>query len=281
MRFGLNALLYTASFSTDSLDLIPKVAELGYDGIELPFIDLDAIDAAATRRALEAAALAATGCAVLVPGTNLVSDEPAERTAGVARLKRCVDIAAAVGAEAVAGPLYAPVGLLTGSGRTDEEWQRAIEGLRAAAEHAGDAGIALAIEPLNRFETYFVNTAADALALVEAVGHPALKVQLDTFHANIEEKDTAAAIRLLGDQLGHFHACENDRGQPGTGQVPWDAVFAALGETGYDGWVVIETFARGIRDLCAAAFIWRDIYETADGLARDGLAFLRQKAGVA
>ena len=281
MRFGLNALLYTASFSNDNLDLIPKVAEFGYDGIELPFIDLDAIDTAATRRALDAAGLGSTGCAVLVPGTSIISGDAAERQAGIARLKQCVDIAAAIGADGVAGPLYSPVGQLTGVGRTDDEWQRGIDGLRTAAEYAGDAGVALAIEPLNRFETYFINTAADALAMVNAVGHPALTVQLDTFHANIEEKDTPAAIRLLGDKLGHFHACENDRGQPGTGQVPWDAVFAALSDVGYDGWVVIETFARDILDLCAAAAIWRDIYDSADGLARDGLAFLREKAGAA
>ena len=281
MRFGLNALLYTVSFSADDLDLIARVADIGYDGIELPFIDLDSLDPAPTRRALEAAGMEATGCATLVPGANLVSGEAAERAAGLARLKRCVDIAAEMGIEAVAGPLYAPVGFLTGSGRTDDEWQRAIDGLRAAAEYAGGAGVVLAIEPLNRFETYFLNTAADALALVEAVDHPALSVQLDTFHANIEEKDTPAAIRLLGGRLGHFHACENDRGQPGTGQVPWDDVFAALSDVGYDGWVVIETFARGIRDLCAAAFIWRDIYDSADGLARDGLAFLKQKAAAA
>ncbi|MFC1805885.1 sugar phosphate isomerase/epimerase family protein [Planctomycetota bacterium] len=281
MKFGLNALLYTASFSNDELGLISRVADLGYDGIELPFIDLDVIDAAATRRALEAAGIGATGCAVLMPGTNLISDDEAERAAGVARLKRCVDIAAEIGADGVAGPLYSPVGHLTGDGRTDEEWQRGIDGLRAAAEHAGAAGVALAIEPLNRFETYFINTAADALALVEAVDHPALSVQLDTFHANIEEKDTPAAIRLLGARLGHFHACENDRGQPGTGQVPWDGVFAALDDVGYDGWVVIETFARGIRDLCKAACIWRDIYSDPEGLARDGLAFLKEKAGAA
>jgi len=281
MKFGLNALLYTAEFTNKQLDLIPKVAELGYDGIEIPFMDLDGMDAAAIGRALEAAGIGATGCAVLMPGTNLVSDDPAERQAGVARLKQCVDLAAEMGADAVAGPLYAPVGLITGRERTDDEWQRGVDGLRAAAEHAGKAGVGLAIEPLNRFETYFLNTAADGLAMVEAVGHPSLAVQLDTFHANIEEKDTPAAIRLLGSKLGHFHACENDRGQPGTGQVPWDGVFAALSDTGYDGWVVIETFARGIRDLCAAAFIWRDIYDSADGLAKDGLAFLRRSAGVA
>ena len=281
MKFGLNALLYTAEFSNDTLDLIPKTAEFGYDGIELPFFDLSTIDATATRRALEAAGIGATGCAIMLPGTSLISDDPAERKAGAERLGQCIELAAAIGADGVAGPLYAPVGQLAGRGRTDDEWSHGIEGLRAAAELAGEAGVALAIEPLNRFESYFLNTAADALALVQAVGHPSLGVQLDTFHANIEEKDTPAAIRALGPHLGHFHASENDRGTPGTGQVPWAEVFAALDQIAYDRWVVIETFARDIQDLCAAAAIWRDIYDSADGLATDGLAFLRRSAGIA
>jgi len=276
MKFGLNTLLYSAQFTADDLPLVDKVAALGYDGVEIPFIDLDSLDAAATRRALEAAGLGATACAVLVPGTSLISDEPAERAAGVERLRRCVALAAEMGAEAVAGPLYAPVGQLAGRGRTEEEWKRAVEGLRAAAEAAAEAGIFLAIEPLNRFETYFLNTAADALRLVEEVGHPALKVQVDTFHAHIEENDTAAAIRMLGDRLGHFHASESNRGTPGTGQVHWDAALGALRESGYDGWVTIESFATGIVDLCRAACIWRPIYESADQLARQGLAFLRE-----
>jgi len=276
MKFGLNTLLYAAQFTADDLPLVDKVAALGYDGIEIPFIDLDSLDAAATRRALEAAGLGATACAVLVPGTSLISDEPAERAAGVERLRRCVALAAEIGAEAVAGPLYAPVGQLAGRGRTEEEWKRAVEGLRAAAEAAAEAGIFLAIEPLNRFETYFLNTAADALRLVEEVGHPALKVQVDTFHAHIEENDTAAAIRMLGDHLGHFHASESNRGTPGTGQVHWETALGALRETGYQGWVTIESFATGIVDLCRAACIWRPIYESADQLARQGLAFLRE-----
>jgi len=280
VRFGLNALLYTVEFSNKALDLIPHVAELGFDGIELPFIVLDALDPAAIRRELQRAGIGATGCAVLVPGANLISDDAGERRAGVERLRRCVALAAEMGAEAVAGPLYAPVGQLAGRGRTPAEWQRAVEGLRAAAEAAGDAGVRLAIEPLNRFETYFLNTAADALALVQAVGHPSLKVQLDTFHAHIEEKDAAAAIRLLGPNLGHFHACENDRGTPGTGQVHWQKVLGALREIGYDGWVTMESFATGISDLCKAACIWREIYPSADAYAREGLAFLKRTLGV-
>jgi len=281
MRFGLNALLYTAEFSNETLDLIPKVAELGYDGIEIPFISLDIIDPVATRRALEKTGIGATGCAVLVPGTSLISDRESERQAGLERLKQCVGLAAEMGADTVCGPLYSPVGELAGRGRTEQEWQRAIDGLRAAAEAAGDAGVLLAVEPLNRFETYFLNTAEDALALVQAVGHPNLRVQLDTFHANIEEKDTAAAIRAVGASLGHFHASENDRGTPGTGQVHWQEAFAALRQIGYDRWVVIESFARDIAELCAAAAIWRDIYRSADELAKGGLAFLRRTVGVA
>ena len=276
MKFGLNTLLYAAQFTADDLHLVDKAAKFGYDGVEIPFIDLDSLDPVATRRALEAAGLGATACAVLVPGTSLISDDAAERGAGVERLRRCVALAAEMGAEAVVGPLYAPVGQLAGRARTEEEWKRAVEGLRAAAEAAAEAGIFLAIEPLNRFETYFLNTAADALALCQEVGHPALKVQLDTFHANIEENDTAAAIRMLGDHLGHFHASESNRGTPGTGQVHWDAALGALRESGYDGWVTIESFATGIVDLCRAACIWRPIYESADQLARQGLAFLRE-----
>lgn len=281
MRFGLNALLYTAEFTPQHLDLIPKVAETGYDGIELPFINLECLDAPAIRRALEAAGIGATACAVLVPGTSLISEDDTERQAAAQRLRQCIDLAAEMGAEAVAGPLYAPVGQQAGRRRTDAEWGRAVEGLGAAAEHAAAAGVSLAIEPINRFETYFLNTARDALALLEAVDHPSLFVQVDTFHANIEEKDTAAAIRACGSRLGHVHASENDRGTPGTGQVCWDAVFAALREVGYDGWVTIESFATDIAELCAAAAIWRDIYDSTEALAKEGLAFLRQKAGAA
>ena len=281
MRFGLNLLLYTDTFTRDHVDLVRKVADLGFDGVELPFLDLDSIDVEATRAALEASGMGATSCACMFPGTSPISDDPAERQAALGRLKRCVDLSAAVGSDAVAGPLYAPVGQLVGRPRTGDEWARAVEVLRAAAEHAAEADVLLAIEPLNRFETYFINTAADAAALVDAVGHPSLTVQFDTFHANIEEDDSPAAIRALGARLGHFHASENHRGTPGTGQVPWKECFTALREIGYDRWVTIESFASGIQDLCAAAAIWRPIYDSADGLATKGLALLKSVAAVA
>jgi len=281
VKYGLNLLVYTATFSSDQVDLVPKVAEMGYDGVEIPFNDLSVLDASATRRACEAAGLGLTSCCIMLPGTSPSSPDADERRAGVERLKQMIDITADMGGDAVAGPLYAPVSHLTGTQRTDDEWKWCVEGLAAAAEYAAGTGIVLAIEPLNRFETYVLNTAADAVRMVKEVASESLKVQIDTFHGNIEEKDTAAAICATGGWLGHFHASESDRGVPGTGQVRWGEVFAALKEIDYSGWITIESFATGIVDLCAAACIWRPIYETADKLATDGLAFLKQTAGAA
>ena len=280
-RFGLNLLVYTATFSKDRIDLIPKVADMGYDGVEVPFNDLGVLDVKATAKAREAAGVGLTSCCVMLPGTSPCSERPAERQAGAQRLRRMIDITAEMGGDAVAGPLYSPVRYLTGRGRSDDEWKWCVEGLGAAAEHARKANVLLAIEPLNRFETHVINTTADAIRLVEEVNSPHLTVQVDTFHANIEEKDTAAAIRAAGKRLGHFHASESDRGTPGTGQVRWKEAFAALKELGYSRWITIESFAQGIVDLCAAACIWRPIYDSADDLARDGLAFLKKMARTA
>jgi D-psicose/D-tagatose/L-ribulose 3-epimerase len=279
VRYGLNLLVYTAAFTKDKLDLIPKVADLGYDGVEIPFNDLSLLDAPATKQALETAGMGMTACCVMMPGENPCSPDADERARAVARLKKMVDLTGEMGGDAVAGPLYSPCGYLTGKAPTEEELKWCADGLSQAADHAEKADIPLAIEPLNRFETYVINTVDQALAMVETVGSDYLTIQVDTFHANIEEKDTAAAIRRVGKKhLGHFHASESDRGVPGTGQVAWDESFAALKDVGYDKWVTIESFAIGILDLCAAASIWRPIYESADGLAKDGLAFLKSKS---
>jgi len=281
VRYGLNLLLYTPTFPPEKVDLIKKVADMGYDGVEIPLIDLTVIDLKAVRKAKEAAGVGLTSCCVMNDGANLCSTDTKERQAGLERLKKMIDLTAEMGGEAAAGPIYAPVRHLTGKARTEDEWKWCLDAVRAAAEHAEKAKVNLAVEPLNRFETYFVNTYADATKLVKEVNHPRLKVLTDTFHGNIEEKDVAASIRACGPYVGHFHASENDRGVPGTGHVPWKECFAALKEIGYDRWVTIESFAQGMVELCAAACIWRPIYESADGLARDGLAFLKKTAAEA
>ena len=281
VRFGLNLLVYTAAFTKEKIDLIPKVAEFGFDGVEIPFNDLSLLDAAATRQALEKAGVGMTACCIMMPGENPCSPDAAERRKAVARLKQMIDITGEMGGDAVAGPLYSPCSYLTGKATTEDEWTWCAECLSAAAEHAEKARIPMAIEPLNRFETYVINTVDQAMKMVERVGSEYLTVQVDTFHANIEEKDTGTAIRAVGKHLGHFHASESDRGTPGTGQVPWEGAFAALRDVGYDKWVTIESFATGILDLCAAASIWRPLYESADGLATEGLKFLKEMARTA
>ena len=279
MKIGVNLLLWAAHMGPDAPDLIRKAGEMGFDGVEI-FIDEPArIDCAALKRAADDCGLGLTCCSIVGPDRHLISDDPAIRQQAKDYLRAACDVTAEVGADTFCGPLYAAVGVLAGRPRTETEWQRAVDGLREVAPYADECGVTLALEPLNRFETYFVNIAADAVKLCQAVGHPRVKVHLDTFHMGIEEKDIPAAIRATGPHLWHMHCSENDRGTPGTGHTEWDGVFAALREIGYDRWLVIESFVLGNEAIAKAAAIWRDIAPSGDDLAREGLAFLREMAG--
>src|SRR5690606_7412265 len=155
----------------------------------------------------------------------------------VQHIRDVAKVTADLGSTLLNGPLYSPVGYLPGRRRTDEEWRWAIEGYQSVAGDLHANGVTLAIEPLNRFETYFLNTCTDAKALVDSVNHPRVGVAFDTFHANIEEKDLPAAIGVLGPRLKHVQISENDRGTPGSGHTNWDGVFGALGALGYDDWL--------------------------------------------
>jgi D-psicose/D-tagatose/L-ribulose 3-epimerase len=167
---------------------------------------------------------------------------------------------------------------MTGGRRTPEEWKWAVEGLAQVARHAHDLGVMLCIEPLNRFETYFLNTQDDAARLVKDIGAPNVRIHFDTFHANIEEQNPAASLRSIAKVLGHVHISENDRGIPGTGHNDWRGVLSALKQIGYDGWLTIESFAQPEPNLAAAAAIWRDLAPSGDELAKRGLRFIKQLA---
>lgn len=275
MKFGVNTLLWTAGFDRAHLALLDKVRGMGFDGIEISRFDFDGFPAAEIRRAVAEAGLEATFCSALTGSLSLVSEEAGVRRQATDFLRRGIETAAELGAGVFMGPFCAPVGYLPGRRRTEEEWKRAVEGLQGLGEALDEAGVTLVIEPLNRFETYFLNTAADAARLCDEVGHSRIRIALDTFHANIEEKSIGGAVRALGDRLGHVHACENDRGIPGSGHVEWSEAFAALRQIGYQGWVVIESFGAHIPEIAAAACIWRDLAPSADELAAQGVRFLR------
>jgi D-psicose/D-tagatose/L-ribulose 3-epimerase len=169
--------------------------------------------------------------------------------------------------------------VFTGKGATEEEWKRSVDHLRRVAEYAAVQDVVLAEEVVNRFELYHVNTLDQGVRLVDEVGHPNCRIHLDTFHAHIEEKNTADAIRRAGSRIAHVHISENDRGVPGTGSVAWDATFGALGDIGYDGWLTVEAFGNFLPNLAAATKIWRPLFDSEEQLAADALAFLTAKTG--
>lgn len=277
VRFGINLMAWSATVGAAELALLPEIAAYGYDGVELPLLVPDEIDPVAVRSALSVSNLACTASSALPGDTSLLESSQHKRT--LDWFDRTCSLAAECGATLLCGPLYAPVGKLAGRPRTHSEWQACVDGLQQVGELAGQYGLIVALEPLNRFETYFLNTAADAVRLVEEVGSPAIAVHLDTFHMNIEEHDLAVAITAAGPHLAHVHFSENDRGIVGTGHIHWAGVVAALQESGYteqpNTWIVAETFSGVLPELAAAAAIWRQLYPDAEIYARESLAAMR------
>jgi D-psicose/D-tagatose/L-ribulose 3-epimerase len=276
MKFGVNTFIWTASFDRSHLPLLPVIKEHGFDGIEVSLFRPVDFAAADIRSGLQENALECTVCSVLPGGLSVISEDAAVRRETLSHMKDCVKATADVGAGLIAGPLYSPVGYLPGRRRTADEWNWAVECYQQLGPVLDSHGVDIAIEPLNRFETYFLNIAEDAVALCEAIHHPRVGILFDTFHANIEEKNLGHAFRKVGPHLKHVHTCENDRGVPGTGHVEWDDVFEALRAVNYDRWLTIESFGFALGELSAAASIWRDIAPTPESIAFEGVKFLKR-----
>jgi D-psicose/D-tagatose/L-ribulose 3-epimerase len=279
MKFGVNTFIWTASFTRENLPLLPEIKRRGFDGIEVSLFRPADFALADIRRGLEENGLECTICSVLTGGLNMISEDAEVRKKTRIHMEECVQTAAEVGAKIIAGPLYSPVGYLPGRRRTADEWKWAVECYQSLGPVLARYGVTIAIEPLNRFETYFLNTAADAVALCDQIGHPNVGILFDTFHANIEEKNIAQGYRTVARHLKHVHTCENDRGIPGSGHVEWKEVFQSLRDIRYDGWLTIESFGFALGELSAAASIWRDIAPTPESIAFEGVKFLKQSVG--
>jgi D-psicose/D-tagatose/L-ribulose 3-epimerase len=278
MKFGVNTFLWTANFGPEHFDLLPAIREHGFDGIEVALIRPAEFKAAEIRRALARNDLECTVCSVLPRELSLISPDAAVRGKTVAHLAECFQAAAEAGAKLIAGPLYSPVGYLPGRRRTAAEWQNAVDRYRQLGPVLAENDVTVCLEPLNRFETYFLNTTADAVKLCAEIDHPNVGILWDTFHANIEEKSPARALRSTGRFLKHVHTCENDRGTPGSGHVDWSGVFSALRDLKYDGWLTIESFGFALGELSSAASIWRDLAPTPEEIAFEGVKFLKASA---
>jgi D-psicose/D-tagatose/L-ribulose 3-epimerase len=274
---GANTWIWVSPLTDERLaELAPRVRRMGFDVVELQVENPGDWDPGRAAELLEEQGLGASLCAVMPPGRDLLGD--ADEVASTQDyLRHCIDVAERIGSRAVGGPIYSAVGrtwLLEPAERR-RTIEQLVEALRPVADYAGEHGVALALEPLNRYETSLINTAEQGLEVVAQLGSDALGLLLDTYHMNIEEKSPAGAIRLAGSRLVHVHACGSDRGTPGADHLDWPAIATALRDVAYDGAVCIESFTSENKTIAVAASIWRPLAQSQDALARDGLAFLK------
>jgi D-psicose/D-tagatose/L-ribulose 3-epimerase len=278
MQFGINTFLWASPFTTKDLPLLDKARKMGFDLVEIPIEGMGDIDYAQAAEAYKRTGLVCTTCAVMGASRDPTHEDESIQQGGVDYLKHCIDATVQMGGKVIGGPIYAAVGRTWQS--TDEQRKRELErcarNLKQVGRYAEDKGVVLGIEPLNRFETSFINLTEQAVELVGLVDSPAIKIMLDTFHMNVEEKHFGRAIDLAAPHLVHIHFNENDRGIPGTGHVPWPEVVATLKQINYDGALVIESFSTTVKEIARAAAIWRPPAPSADMLATEGLAFARK-----
>lgn len=280
VTFGVSTWLWTSPFNRETIALFPKIKSFGYDAVEIPVEDPSLIDLDLVKKALADEGLKAIICGAFGPSRDLTHDDPAFHQTCFTYLDSCLEIASELGAGFVAGPMYSAVGKarLVSPEQRKVEWDRAVSNLRKVCRRAGEFGLDLAIETLNRFETDLINTSEDLMRLIGDINEPQAKAVLDGFHLNIEEPDLESAIRRVGDKLIHVQVSENYRGTPGTGQTNWAAWKRGLETINYRGTISIESFTPQVKELAGAVCIWKPLVPSQDGFAKDGLEFLKKWA---
>jgi D-psicose/D-tagatose/L-ribulose 3-epimerase len=276
MKIGFCMFLWTTSVSKKHEALLRDIKATGYDGVEIPVFTGTPDDYRRLGDMLDRIGLARTAVSAMGdPSMNLISPDAATRRKGIDYMKWAIDCSEALGAKYLSGPLHSTLGLFSGTGPTAAEKKRSISSQRAIGDHAIGKGVTVGLEALNRFECYLFNTMADLSAHIDEIGHPNIRAMYDTFHANIEEADPIGAYTKHARNIAHIHISENDRGVPGRGNIPWVETFAAIRRSGYDGWLTIESFGRGLKDLAAATKVWRDFAESPEAVYREGYAHIR------
>lgn len=276
MKYGMNLLLWTGGVTDAHFPLLAEIKKWGFDGAEIPLFDAEVSQLERTGQELKNQGLQSTAVCICNAATNPIDESAAIRQAAMDHLKQRIDWCATIGAETLCGPFHSAIGCFVGRGRTVEEWKRGVEFFQTLGPYAQQAGVKLSIEPLNRFEIYFLNTAADANAFVEEIGHPSVGYLYDSFHANIEETDVYRSYADNSSCVNHIHISENHRGVPGEGHVRWEDTFRAIKSSNYDGWLTIEAFGRALPELAAATCIWRDLFDLEANVAIKGLAHMKK-----
>jgi D-psicose/D-tagatose/L-ribulose 3-epimerase len=276
MKYGFCMLLWTGHVTLEHLPQIGALKKSGYDSVEIPMFEGTPDHYAKLGEAIAKLGLGVTTVSALGAGHNSLSDDKAERQAAVERAKWAIDCTAALGAGIIGGPMHSEIGRFSGKGPTKEERKRGISFHRAAGDYAAKKNVRFAVEALNRFECYFLNTMEQLADYLDEVNHPAVKGMYDTFHANIEEKDPVGAIKTIKRHMIHIHISENDRGTPGKGHVPWAQTYKALKAAKYDGYMVIEAFGSAVPGVAAATRVWRDFFPNPEEVYKLGLRNMKQ-----
>lgn len=277
MKLGFNLLLWTTHVTDEHWPIIESLKATGYDGVEVPLFTGEVDHYEKLSRRLADAGLSATGIGVMPGGgKNAISPNAAERNAALEHIKWLIDCTAALGGDVAAGPFHQPLGEFSGKAPEPDEIERCVEVHKRAAQYAAEQGITLAVEPLNRFECYFLNTARQAADLVRRVGEPNYGYLYDTFHFNIEENSITDVIPETIREIAHVHISENNRGVPGRGHIDFASVFGALRAAGYDGWMTVEAFGSALPDLAAATKIWRPLFKSPEDVYRGAYRLMRE-----
>jgi D-psicose/D-tagatose/L-ribulose 3-epimerase len=276
LRYAVHAYAWTSSWSNADLPMLDHVKELGLDAIEVPLMEPDAVDPAAIAARAEAVGLDVLASVALPEGADPAHEDEDIRRRGHEFLERCVDLTAEMGATVLTGVIYSAIGRRIERRPDEADYLRAAGVLAEVARYAQTRGVTLGIEPVNRYETFLVNTAEQGRRLIELIGEENVGIHLDAYHMNIEEDDFYEPTLLSTPQLVHFHMSESHRGIPGKGTVDWDAVMRALAAGGYTGFVGLESFVDTAEAMKEATCIWRELAPSSDVLVSDGLAFLKR-----
>jgi D-psicose/D-tagatose/L-ribulose 3-epimerase len=266
---GVHALVWVEGWSeAECKRALALTKETGFDLIEIPLLDPGAVDAVMTRRLLEEHGLAASCSLGLGFDTDVSSADQAVAARGEELLAEAVDVAAALGASFLGGVVHSAMGKYQ-EPPTETGRRNCVEALKRIAGRAAASDITLGVEPVNRYESNLVNTASQALELIDEVDADNLVVHLDTYHMNIEEYDPTEAIRLCGERLGYVHLGESHRGYLGTGTVDFPGLFRALAEAGYEEALTFESFSTAVisRRFASALAIWREPWQDGRDLA--------------
>jgi D-psicose/D-tagatose/L-ribulose 3-epimerase len=275
MQLGVSAFAWTADFRESHLSILPMLRDQGLEAFEIPMFNPARLPAAAIRKAMESNGIKCTVCAILPAGMNPISDQPEVRKRSMEHLSDCLQVASEMGATLLGGPLYAPIGYLPDHRPSEDEWKWAAEAFTSLTSTLDSYQIDFSLEPVNRSETFFLRTAEEARALCEQINHPRVGVTIDTFHANIEEKNISNAIHSLGKHLKHVHASENDRGLLGAGHIDFAAIVATLNSISYQGLLMIEGFGYSAQETSAPGVLWADQTVSPEDIAFQGARYLR------